>query len=397
MKTQQVVITVVVTNIVSIAVVFLVITALRTDRTSAQNEMTIPSTETLPAPISPAAAEQPAVNKEQILALFDAGKEDRQIKAVEMFTKVMRDTPPHVGSATKGYPVVVAMKGDYPKAEQLAQEEIKNYPDIPESYYMLAWIYARSGNYDRALSVCNEAVQRGPAFKILRYISAWVYAKQGRYEDALKLCDEALRDDPSSPKLFYAKGRIQDVLGQNDQAVESYSRAISLKSDFAEAYLFRGLSYMTLGRYDNAIADQQQAIHYNAYDPAGYLALGLVYEIIGDYAAALKQIDNAITLGTYGAGDDAAKQPLTASIGIDDAVMYDRIGILNIRLGLYPEALFAFNQSIAIRPAFPDPYCGLTLTYVLQGDKESAVKSYEKLKRLDAELAKSVSAVVGQN
>jgi tetratricopeptide (TPR) repeat protein len=392
MKTKNVVILVVVTSIISILFTFLIISAIRTNERRMQTEESVLEKETAPTPVTQAAP-QPAVNSDQIIALFDVQIHANRKKAIESFKKVMRDVPPYVGTGTKGYPF--ALNGQYEKAAQISQEEIKENPDIVDPRYTLAWIYARIGSYDKAIAVCDDALLRGAAFKKVRYIMGWVYAKQGKYEDALKICDEALRDDPYSATLYYAKGRIQDLFGRSDEAIESYLKAINLKNDFPEAYVFLGLLYTELGRYDDAIKAQKQAISFNKYGPAGYLGLGLAYDEKGNYQAALTQFSNAITLGSYGTDVDSPKQPLTVSIGIDDAVIYNRIGILNVRLGSYQDALNAFNNAIAARQDFSEAYRGLVLTYLLLGDRASALKNYGKLKSLDMDLANSVSAIVG--
>jgi tetratricopeptide (TPR) repeat protein len=391
MKTRNVVILVVVTSVISIAFTFLVVSAVRTNEQRMHREEVLLKKETAPAPVAQAVP-QPDVNKTAILALFDVGKEDRRKKAIESVKKAMRDVPPYIGTGTKGYPF--ALKGQYEKAVQISEEEIRDNPDVVGPRYTLAWIYARTGNYNGATAVCNEALQRGPDFNNMRYIMGWVYAKQGKYEDALKTCEDALRIDPYSAMLYYAKGRIEDMFGHNDAAIAAYTRATSLKTDFTEAYVALGLLYFELGRYDDAIKTYRQVLGFNKYSPGAYLGLGLVYDQKGNYGAALTELKNAVTLGSFGAGSDNPKQPLTVSVGIDDAVIYNNIGILNDRLGNYSDALAAFNSAIAARPDYPDAYRGLVLTNLLLGDRESALESYDKLKSLDTEMANSLSAVV---
>jgi tetratricopeptide (TPR) repeat protein len=392
MKTRGVVILVAAVAAVSITLTYLFVSATYTNQQQNHSQDVRLEKEIAPVP-STEPVMKPAADKDAIIALLDVGKESQRKKAIEAFKRVMRDTPPYVGTGTKGYPF--ALLGQYEKAIQIAQEEIMDNPDNADSRYTLAWIYAKVGNYDGAISACNDGLQRGQAFNKLRYILGWVYAKQGKYDEALKACDDALRVDPYSATLYYAKGRIQDLFGRNDEAIESYSKATTLKSDFSEAYVFLGLLYTELGRYEDAIKAQQQAIRFNRYGPAGYLGLGLVYDEKGNYQAALKELQNAVTLGSYGTDTDSPKQPLTLSIGIDDAVIYNRIGVLNLRLGAYEDAIAAFNSSISARQDFSEAYRGLVLANLLLNDRETARKNYDKLKNMDADLAKSVAAFVG--
>ncbi|MHC4655704.1 MAG: tetratricopeptide repeat protein [Planctomycetota bacterium] len=57
------------------------------------------------------------------------------------------------------------------------------------------------------------------------------------------------------------------------------------------------------------------------------------------------------------------------------------------KLGCYLEAIGAFKQVIRIEPDFAEAHCGLGVTYLMTGDKDSALEEYKILKTLDAELA----------
>lgn len=391
MKTRDVVITVVVTNIVSILAAVFIVQSLRSGRLEVHPESAGPVSAQTPT------VEKPAVNKDQIITLFDSRAVVEQKERLEKFARVMLDVPPYPASGIRGYPITVAQDGEYAKAEQLAKEEIRDHPESSNSYYMLAWIYARVGNYDGAVNLCNEVLPRGGAFNDLRYIMAWVYGKQQKYDAALKVIEEAIAGDPYSAGLYYGKGRILELLEKNDEAAASYTRAIELKKDFSEAYLFRGLTYAKMNRFEDAITDCKQTILFDRYDPVGYIALGLIYDRVGSFEGAIEHLRNAIHLGTFDAGPDPLKQPLTARIGIDETSVYNRIGVLNVKLGQYQEALIAFNNAAVSGPGSADAYYGLTLTNVLTGDMQAANENYQKLKRLSPELAATAAAIVGQN
>ena len=393
MKVQNVVILVVVTNIISISSTFLIMKSMPVQQQLNQKE-TVTAEKDAPALSQPSAVAQPAMDVNQLLALFNIRKEDNQKKTMEMFKKVMLDTPPYIGTGTKGYPY--ALQGDFQKALQITQNEINANSRSVESRYTLAWIYAKTGDYDGAIEACSNALMLGAEFNKMRYIMGWVYAKQGKYEDALKTCEDALSVDPYSALFYYGKGRIQDLFGHNEQAVESYLKAISLKSDFYDAYVFLGVLYTELGHYNDAIKAQKQAISIDKFGQAGYIALGLVYDKTDNYQEALTQFSDALRFVYYNRDPDPQNQPLTVKIGIDDAIIYNRIGVLNAMLGSYEDALIAFNKAIKARLDYPEAYRGLVLTYLLLNDRTSALKNYEKLKSLDKDLADSVAVVVGE-
>lgn len=394
MKTQNVLIAVVVTNIVSILATALIVGGKQPEQSQLSPEPTAPTTAAAPVPAVPVVSGQPAVDKDKVLAFFDSIKNNRRKEAVAEFKKIMQDDPPYASLGTVTYGYRLAQEGDYQKAIEATLKDLNRSPERIDAIYTLAWIYAKVGDYDKALQVCNDALKKGTQFSKLYYIMGWVYAKQSKYEDALKACDAALSAEPYSPGLYFAKGRIEDIFGNQDKAIEHYLKAISLKDDFYSAYIYLGFLYTELGRYDEAIKTQKQAISLNKYGTAGYLGLGLAYDEMGNYQAALSQFQNAISLGNFGGEASTVRKPLSLSLGIDDAVIYNRIGILNIRLGAYEEALAAFNQSLKARLEFHDAYRGLIITCLLKGDKESAVKNYEKLKQANPEMAKTVADFV---
>jgi len=394
MKTQNVVIAVVVTNIVSILATALIVGGKQPEKSQLSPEPMAPTTAAAPVPAAPVVSVQPAVDKDKVLAFFDSIKNSRRKEAVAEFKKLMQDVPPYASLGTVTYGYRLALEGEYQKAIEATQKDINRAPERVDSVYTLAWIYAKVSDYDKALQVCSDALKGGAQFSKQNYIMGWVYAKQGKYEDALKACDAALSAEPYSPGLYYAKGRIEDIFGNQDKAIEYYLKAISLKDDFYSAYVYLGFLYTELGRYDEAIKTQKEAVALDKYGAAGYLGLGLAYDEMGNYQAALPQYQNAMTLGNFGAEASTVKKPLSVSLSIDDAVIFNRIGILNIRLGAYEEALAAFNQSLKARLEFHDAYRGLIMTSLLKGDKESAFQYYEKLKQANPEMAKTIAAFV---
>lgn len=390
MKTQNVLMVMILTCGVSVAITYM---AMRSPQPAPQPVASEPAPV---APVASTAVQKPEVTQEQVMAIFGSETEARRKKTVDSFIKAMRDLPPFAGSGTRGYPVSVALEGNYDKAQELALKWIQDYPDSADAYYMQAWIFARTGNHDAAVRVCTERLAKGADYSKLRYLLVWVYARQQQYDTALKTCDEALAIEPNLPELYYAKGRILDVLDRHDESLQSYSRAIELNRDYAEAYLFRGLLYTLLGRYEPAIADQKEAIRLNKYEPSGYLGLGMIYDIIGDSQQAVEQMKNAIMLGSLTARTTEAKHPLAAGIGINDALIYTKIGILYLKLGEYDAARAAFRDSIVIGPPTADAYRGLSLAYLMLKEKDAAVENLGILKKLDPQGAVAVEELVNQ-
>jgi len=68
-----------------------------------------------------------------------------------------------------------------------------------------------------------------------------------------------------------------------------------------------------------------------------------------------------------------------------DAWLY--VGYCYGKLGLYQEEIEAFKQAIRIKPDYAEAHCILGVTYLMTGDKGSALEEYKILKTVNAELA----------
>jgi len=123
-------------------------------------------------------------------------------------------------------------------------------------------------------------------------------------------------------------------------AIECFKRAISLKPDYEEAYEYSGHSYDAQHKYENAVDAYKEAIRLKPEKAEPYNSLGLAYRSLKCYA----------------------------------------------------EAIEAFKISISLETDFVAPHQHLGMTYFDIGDRQSAMKQYEMLKKLSPESAAELRA-----
>jgi hypothetical protein len=73
-----------------------------------------------------------------------------------------------------------------------------------------------------------------------------------------------------------------------------------------------------------------------------------------------------------------------------DAKAYFQVGYCNAQLGLYKEAVKAYEQAISLKPDFVMAHLLLGLTYIQLRDREAALKEYRILKNLHEGYAKDL-------
>ena len=161
---------------------------------------------------------------------------------------------------------------------------------------------------------------------------ALYFIEKKEYEKALHYLEIMIKTEISPLKeyIYLAIGNCNNELGNYTKAIEGYKQAICIDPAIATAYSNLGNAYNNLGLYKDAIEAYKQAILINP-DDAPYYSLGRTYTLFG----------------------------------------------------LYKDAIGAYKQAISIDPDYVYSHLGLGLTYLLIGDKNSALNEYKILKTLD--------------
>ncbi len=118
-----------------------------------------------------------------------------------------------------------------------------------------------------------------------------------------------------------------------DEALNHLHRALQINPNYFDAYNNLGMVYIKLDRCPEAMQACLQAIKINPANP----------------------------------------------------LPYSNLGVINLRLKQYQQAIQDFQKAIRIKPDFIQAHVGLGIAYFETGDKDSAMKEYEILKKIEAD------------
>ncbi|MFA6449065.1 MAG: DUF2723 domain-containing protein [bacterium] len=191
-------------------------------------------------------------------------------------------------------------------------------------------------------------------------------------------------------RYLVLRGEHYLELGQLDRAVGYLKRAEKFNpgSRFLRANL--GAIYMRVGDFKEArnqfeagLAGDPENVETSIDTVAMYSNLSFIYGAFGEDAKALKAIETAVDLDkknellrvnlgkTYWHNDncfDAVRQlEISIRLGINDAGVYNVLGICNERLGHYRTADKYYEKALATNPALPEVYrdFGIFNAYVM--------------------------------
>lgn len=232
-----------------------------------------------------------------------------------------------------------------------------------ESLRVAGICYMGQGQYEEAVEAFEEALACNNGFiydidyDINRYLAV-AYNKLGEYEKAEQVYAAICALQPKDSDAWYMHGVTYLELGQYESAVECFDTAVGLApTDYdlmisiyqalaQYGYRTLGEEYIadildnstTIGDYDRGrilyyTGEYSQAIVYlekvksqGTQDVILYLAMS--YEALGDYNYAANVYTSGLELG-------------------ESAVLYNQLGLCQLKRGLCEEALEAFTSGLA--------------------------------------------------
>ena len=269
----------------------------------------------------------------------------------------------------------------YAEADRLVAQALKVTKKADEVHYSYSrLIYQKAMTHpeidyapwtlDASLEEARKAYA-SEAQPIYMQQQAYVLYAQQHYAEASAVYDQLFATSLRSPELFYEASRCKqmarDTVGQLallDSCVAQFSRPY-LK-DAAPYLLARSQVLAESGQYRAAVADlndyeQLMAAQVNAQ----FYYLRFQYEVNGRlFQQALNDINKAITMEPQNAGFLAEKASL------------------EVRVGLYDDAVATAQEVIRIAPDNSDGYLFLGVSQCLKGQKAEGVKNLQKAQEL---------------
>jgi len=282
-----------------------------------------------------------------------------------------------------------ANANDYAKADEDIAQAIKvgaKTDEVHYSYSRMIYqkvLYRQEPPYepwtlDKALAETQEAYAINP-LPAYRQQEAYICYAQQRYDEASAIYEQLFNTPLRSAELFYEASRCRemalDTLGQLallDSAVATFSRPY-LK-EVAPYLLVRAQLYHQMGKYRDAVSD------YNDYEQ-------LMKTQVNDN---FYYIRHQAEIG--GRLFQQALNDLTTAISMNPQyeLYYAEKASLEVRVGLYDDAIATAQQCISLVPDYSDGYLFLGLAQCLKGQKDEGAKNLQKARELGDEQAEAL-------
>ena len=161
-----------------------------------------------------------------------------------------------------------------------------------------------------------------------------------------------MNEAPES-KMYFSIGMCYQVMEKYPEAIESYIKSTYADPKFSKSWVNLGYCYIKINKAAKAI----QAFQQLALSSESLLCLGNAYFHDGNYEEAIAYYLRSIEFK-------------------EDSGTYNNLGIALKKVGLFQDAIYAFNDSLSVRPNSEAAVNLLTL-YVELGKKTDAQQIFK--------------------
>lgn len=206
---------------------------------------------------------------------------------------------------------------------------------------------------------------------IYRHQQAQILYAQTKYEDAFSVYQELMNTSLRSPEILFEASRCKEQLKDTvtriallDSALNMFSRPYLQEA--APYLLARAQVLLDAGRFREAVNDL------NEYEPL------MRSRLTGNFYYIRFQAEVGGRLFQQALNDIKKAIDLTPQYDL----YYAEKASLEIRVGLYDDAMATAQQCVAVAPEYSDGYLFLGLAQCLKGQKTEGLKNLQKAKEL---------------
>jgi len=136
-------------------------------------------------------------------------------------------------------------------AQKLAEKAVAIDDQLPQSYYVLGFVYLQQRNYDQAITAAKKAIELSPNFADGYATLGVSYLYDGDPETGLQMMQQAMQLNPQYPAPYAsAMGQALYFLHRYDQALPVLKDAVERNANLLTAQVFLIATLNRLGQKD---------------------------------------------------------------------------------------------------------------------------------------------------
>lgn len=140
------------------------------------------------------------------------------------------------------------------RAKTMARTALQINPDIPEVYWVLAYVNAQQRQHDKALRLLSKAISLDHSFADAYALMGGIHTYTGHPDETPKLLRTAIRLNPDAGYLYYLLlGRAYFYTGDWEQSLINLNEALDRNPTNLEARIYLAAVMESMGNHQDAI------------------------------------------------------------------------------------------------------------------------------------------------
>jgi len=185
---------------------------------------------------------------------------------------------------------------DFTQALEIIQTVIRQYPNEPLFYALLAEIYLRINDHENAYQSILTALNSWPDEPRWHAMAAMIQQSENHYAGAISHFKKAIELEPTYLQHYLSLGECLQKTGDFRKAIETLENAHEVAPDKIEPLIGLARAYLEIGEYKKAEIYAQSAIQHAPQDVSPLLISAEIALHAGNLREAQKYIKNVLQI-----------------------------------------------------------------------------------------------------
>ena len=297
-----------------------------------------------------------------------------------------------------------ATTGDNAQQDITLQAAQEFQPVTPLDFYLLAEEFRRENDFQNALSHYRKALQIDPNNFWSLYQMGLCHMLDGQPAAAVAAYTVCISLRPEEAICYVSRGTAYGGINQTEDALGDLEKAQQLDPNFWAVFLNRGAVHLARKDFEKAEADFKKVIELRSQLPGPHHNLSMVYEAQQRYPDAEAEATAAISIDESYFKAYSTRAIVRLQLGNSNGALSDfmrvieldqdptkqaeawkQIGLIHHRANKSPEALAAYNKSLAANDSDPATHRLRAETLLALNRDQDAVDAFGRYLKLDGE------------
>ncbi len=184
----------------------------------------------------------------------------------------------------------------YPEAESVYGQILKEIPDSPAAYVNLAILQAMQNKFDQVIETLNQGIACVPDSGILLVRMGHTYLVMGKSREALETMEKVLVLDPRNMDALTVCATTLDQAGRTEEARTYYERGLAVEPESRYLRTNYAGNLASSGKFNEAIKIYETLIADFPEEQGFYQYVGIAYSYLGEYGRAISYLKQAVVI-----------------------------------------------------------------------------------------------------